>query len=114
MSLPIGFASETWHVVRPILAVDHGTEVAVWTSAPETPVAGCVSWPGPSSDTTDRRDGAQIAHTVVLPPGTDIRRTDGVRDPDGELWSIEGRPQRWRSPTGHLDCTAVELIQWEG
>lgn len=111
----VSFAIETVHIVRPPWITERGRQVQDWRNAPDPgrPVPGCTGWPGPSSEHSDRRDGVVIARTELLPAGTDVLATDGVRIAD-ELFKVEGRPQVWRSPTGALDSVVVELIRWEG
>lgn len=114
MSLPISFATVTVTRVRPAVIDDHGTGAKDWAHPEsEIPVDGCVTWPGPSTEATDRREADLVDRTVLMPAGTDIRSTDGVRH-DGDLYEVVGRPVHWVSPTGEMDYLAVELQATEG
>lgn len=111
----VSFATETWRVVTAAVVVDNGNEIPDWTRPVDGPeIQGCVSWPGPTADTTERRDGDRIERTALLPAGTVVPDAARLRDPHGVLWRVVGEPQRWRSPTGALDSVAAELIRWKG
>ena len=92
----------------------HGNSFPDWGGAvEELTITGCSVQPGATVEMLENREGTRIDLTVYAPANADVRSSDRVRY-DGEVFEVDGRPQRWKSPTGTLSHTVILLTLWEG
>lgn len=114
MVLP-SFANQSWTRERyPTLDDGHGNDVPDLDETPETlTISRCSIQPGPPSNVLGDREAALIAWTIYQSPGEDVQHTDFGRI-DGELYRVQGNPQRWTSPSGSVSHDVVLLERWEG
>lgn len=76
-------------------------------------VPGCSVQPGSSTEQTGQGDLAVTNLTVFLPPGTGVLVTDRVQW-DGQVYEVDGTPQRWRDPSGAESHVQVQLKLVQG
>lgn len=108
------WATQTITVVEPTLIDDRGTQVADYDDpASETDITGCSVQPGASAEVLAARQGVSIRWTVYAPPSVAVTAHSAVRY-EGNLYDVDGEPQRWSSPTGGLDHSVLLLVDHEG
>lgn len=108
------WATDTVTILRPATTTSRGTTIPDWTHATETSVSGCSVQPAATSLSQDGRVlGIEDGWTAYVPPGTDVREGDRVRW-NGELYTINGAPRAWASPTGRVAHLALNLRRWSG
>jgi hypothetical protein len=78
-----------------------------------TDVTGCSVQPASSSELTDRGELTVANLTLYLPAGTDILATDRVRW-NGQVYAVNGPPNRWNDETGTEDHVQAQLLLREG
>ncbi|MEV2277868.1 hypothetical protein AB0I72_20010 [Nocardiopsis sp. NPDC049922] len=66
-----------------------------------------------SEDVDDGGDTVQEEWTAIGPPGADITATDRVRW-RGDLYQVQGQPQRWPDHRGRAHHTEVTLRRVRG
>lgn len=102
---------ETWTVLR---ATDGGLD-RNGNPLPgvdaEIPVEGCAFIPGNSLELTEPgRTTVTTNPRLLMPTGSDVRASDRLRSPAGEVFEVEGAPSNWRSPfSGWAPGAEVEL-----
>jgi len=108
------FAKATLTRVRPQVVEDHGTQVPDWSlPADETDMPGWSVQPGASPEVLQNRQNVTVRWTAYGPADADVRATDGIRY-QGRLYSVDGEPADWPSPTGALAHTVLLLVDHEG
>ncbi len=113
MAIP-SWASQSIIVIRPGVKEQRGSEVPDWENATRFTVGGCSVQPASTGLSQDGRVlGVFDGMTAYLPPGTDIREGDRVEF-DGNVYTINGTPRLWQSPTGRASHVQVNLRRWEG
>lgn len=108
------FANDTITVIRPSEREVRGTILPDWEHATEHSVEKCSFQPAGSSLSLDGRvlgltDGA----TCYCPYDADIEAGDRIRF-EGKVYTINGVPRRWRSPTGLRNHVMLSLEEWSG
>jgi hypothetical protein len=104
-------------IVRPPALDPYGDPLP--GAAVETTVSGCfvqsrgAGQPGASSELTDQRDTVITGMLVFMPSGTDVEPTDRVRW-NGDLYAVEGEPDRWDDIRGNAHHIEVQLRRVEG
>ena len=48
-----------------------------------------------------------------MPPGSDVRAGDRIGY-NGNVYTINGEPRIWKSPTGRVSNIVLNLERWEG
>lgn len=108
------FATDTITVIHPSLVDDRGTPSADYDNpVSRVEILGCSVQPGASDEDLLGRTQETIRYTVYAPPGSDITAQSAVEF-DGERFAVDGRPDKWRSPTGAVSHMVVLLIDWRG
>lgn len=51
-----------------------------------------------SEDLADQRVGSVTSVRLSCPSGADVLATDQIRLPDGDMYAVDGKPKRPRSP----------------
>ena len=107
-------AYDTITRIRPGSKTIRGSEVPDWDHANSLVIPGCSFQP---ANTTLSQDGRVlgITETTVcyMPYGADIKEGDRLLF-EGETYTVIGVPMRWRSPTGAVSHTRVNLERWQG
>ena len=107
----VSFATETLVRLRAPLVLDHGSMVPDWDNAPEVELPGWSLQPGASAEDLQNRQAERVDWTAIGPYDADVTGTDKIRLPDGD-YSVIGRPERWKSPTGRVSSTKLFLSVW--
>lgn len=107
------FARQTLTRVRPGVIVVNGTKVPDWDNTEEIDIPGWTVQPGEMDEDLANRSNETARYSALGPAGADVQADDAVRF-EGELYQVDGRPQRWPSPTGGLDHTFLRLIDHKG
>lgn len=112
----LGLMYQSITIVRPTIIDDRGTPVPDYDNPASTQVVNeCSVQPGSpaSAEVLAARQGVSVKFTVYAPPGLQVDAHDAVLF-EGVLYSIDGDPARWPSPTGGLDNTVLSLISFRG
>lgn len=107
----VSFATETLVRLRAPLVKDHGSWVPDWGNASEADLPGWSLQPGASVEDLQNRQAERADWTAIGPYEADVTATDKIRLPDGD-YSVVGRPERWKSPTGRVSSTKLLLSAW--
>jgi hypothetical protein len=109
----LSFMTQTITRVRPEFITVNGRQVPDWENAAELAIPGWTVQPGEMDEELANRSNETARYSALGPAGADIRANDGVMF-EGELYQVDGRPQRWPSPTGGLDHTFIRLVDHKG
>ena len=113
MALP-SWASQTITILRPGVKIERGSEIRDWDKALEFDVSGCSIQPAATGLSQDGRVlGVFDGMTGYLPLNTDIREGDRVVF-EGNTYEVNGSPRVWKSATGLVSYTQVNLRRWDG
>lgn len=107
------FANDTLTVEEPVWVEERGKRTRTYPGTNVVTVEGCSVQPGAVSTELSLRDNTQILVTAFLPAGTVVSRFAKIVYETDE-YSIDGIPQRWKSPLGTVDHIVLPLIAWEG
>lgn len=87
-------------------ALDGGTEGYVFHHEIENVAIDELS----SEDLQDQRVGSETFVHLSCPSGADVLATDQIRLPDGDMYAVDGKPKRPRSPfSGRQPYVSVKL-----
>lgn len=112
--MTISYHRDTVTVLRASLVDDgYGNDVPDWSAATRTDVTGCRLQPEQAGEYTLDREAVTTRWRLFAPAGTDLRATDRVEHA-GEVYEVEGDPERWPSPTGRLAHVEARLRRTEG
>lgn len=107
----VSFANDTITRLRAPMVSDHGSMVSDWDNAAEATLTGWSLQPGASAEDLQNRDAVRVDWTAYGPYDADVTATDKIRLADGD-YSVIGRPERWKSPTGRVSHTKLLLSVW--
>jgi len=100
--------------IRPGVKRQRGSDVPDWNNTEQLVVAGCSVQPAGTSLSQDGRVlGVSDGYTVYMPPDTDVQAGDRIVY-DGDTYTINGRPRKWKSATGRLDHIMISIERWTG
>jgi hypothetical protein len=68
---------------------------------------------GTSLTQDGRVQGTTDGYTCYLPPGADVIAGDRI-EYGGNVYTINGEPRVWQSPTGMVSNTQLQLERWYG
>lgn len=110
----ISFHRDTITILRASLVDDaYGNQVPDWSTPVSTAVTGCRLQPERAGEYVLDREAVTTRWRLFAPAGTDLRATDRVEHA-GEVYEVDGDPQRWPSPTGRLAHVEALLRRTEG
>lgn len=113
MALP-SWANETIYIIRPGTKTSRGSSIPDWDNAARHEQKGCSVQPAATGLSQDGRVlGLSDACTVYCPPDTDVQEGDRI-EYDGDVYSINGKPRRWRSATGRVSNVMLNIERWKG
>lgn len=113
MALP-SWAGDKVIRIRPGTVTRRGSEEPDWESAEEDEISGCSVQPASTSLSQDGRVlGTSEGLTCFLPAGADVKAGDKIRW-NGEDYQIIGQPKIWKSPSGRVSNTQLQLERWDG
>lgn len=108
------WANDTITVIRPGITQSRGSNIPDWTKATETQVTGCSVQPAGTSLSQDGRVlGVTDGLTAYLPPSADVQQGDRIRF-DGQVYTIDGDPRKWKSATEKVSNILLNLKRWTG
>ena len=108
------WASDTVTRLRASIITQRGSQIPDWTNPDTLQITGCSIQPAGTSLTQDGRvQGTSEGFTCFLPPGSDVLAGDRIRY-NGQTYTIMGEPKVWRSPTGQVSNTQLQLERWYG
>lgn len=100
--------------IRPGEKTLRGSKVPDWSNTEQLVIAGCSVQPAGTSLSQDGRVlGVSDGYTVYMPPDTDVQAGDRIVY-DGDTYTINGRPRKWKSATGRLDHIMISIERWAG
>ena len=108
------WASETVIRLRPSTRVVRGSPILDWNNPEQMEISGCSIQPASTALTQDGRiQGISEGYTCYLPPGSDVRAGDRIRFDEND-YTINGKPENWRSPTGRVSSLPLQVERWRG
>ena len=100
--------------LRPGVKTQRGSQVPDWSNVERLEISGCSVQPAGTALSQDGRVlGVSDGYTVYMPPNTDVQAGDRIVY-DGDTYTIDGRPRRWKSATGRLDHIMISIERWTG
>lgn len=112
--MSISYHQDTIAILRAGLVDDgYGNQVPDWSTPTSTSVPGCRLQPEQAGEYVLDREAVVTRWRLFAPDGTDLRATDRVEHA-GEVYEVEGEPERWPSPTGRLAHVEALLRRTEG
>ena len=113
MALP-SWADEKIIIIRPGTKTSRGSAVPDWENVVTNEQDGCSVQPASTGLSKDGRVlGLSDAYTVYCPYETDVQAGDHI-EYDGDVYEIKGKPRRWKSPTGRVSNTILNIERWKG
>lgn len=108
------WANDTVIRLRAAIITQRGSEIPDWTNPDRLEIPGCSMQPAGTSLTQDGRvQGTTDGYTCYLPPGADVIAGDRI-EYGGNVYTINGEPMVWASPTGLVSNTQLQLERWYG
>lgn len=114
MAWPYSWANQTITRIRPGVKTVRGSDIRDWENAEEKDITGCSMQPaGNTLSQNNHEVGIFDGYTCYAPANADIQVGDRIRF-DGQIFEINGEPNRWTSATGNLDNMLLNLVRWSG
>ena len=108
------WANDTVTRLRATIITQRGSEIPDWSNPDRLTITGCSMQPAGTSLTQDGRvQGTTDGYTCYLPPGADVLAGDRI-EYGGNVYTINGEPRAWQSPTGRVINTQLQLERWYG
>ena len=108
------FANDTITVLRPEYKSVRGSDIPDWDRVSSFEIAGCSVQPAGTSLSQDGRVlGLMDGMTCYCPYDADIKDGDRIQV-EGLIYTINGVPRKWKSPTGNRSSTQLNLERWKG
>lgn len=108
------WANDTVKVIRPAIIESRGSPIPDWENVAETTITGCSVQPAGTSLSQDGRVlGVMDGLTAYLPPDADVQPGDRIEF-NGQTYTIDGDPRRWKSATGRVSHILLNLKRWSG
>ena len=100
--------------LRPTMRQSRGSSIPDWTDPDRLEIKNCSVQPAATGLSLDGRVlGLFEGYTVYMPPGTDVRAGDRI-EYDGNVYTINGEPKAWTSPTGRVSHIQLNIERWAG
>lgn len=100
--------------LRPGVTTSRGSEVFDWSDPDALEIPGCSVQPASTGLSQDGRVlGISEGLTIYLPPGSDVQAGDRIVY-EGKLYTINGEPKVWQSPTGLVSNMQINVERWAG
>ena len=110
----VSWASQTIKRIRPGVKTERGSEIPDWSNASALVINGCSVQPASTELSQDGRVlGISDGLTAYIPPTADVAAGDRI-EYEGEVYTIDGEPRRWKSVTGNLNHIRLDLRRWKG
>ena len=113
MALP-SWANDTVTRLRAGEIEERGTLYPDWTNPNVLDIDGCSMQPAGTMLSQDGRvQGLTDGYICYMPPGSDVQTGDRIRYL-GNVYTINGAPREWHSPTGAVSSIILNLERWDG
>ena len=100
--------------LRPQTKQSRGSAIPDWSNPDRLEIKGCSVQPVSTGLSQDGRVlGLFEGYTVYMPPGADIKAGDRI-EYDGNVYTINGEPKVWTSPTGRVSHIQLNIERWTG
>lgn len=100
--------------LRPTTKVIRGSKIPDWENPNILEIGGCSVQPSSTMLSQDGRiQGITEGYTCYLPPCADVKAGDRIKYRD-EIYTINGQPQIWNSPSGKVSSMQLNLERWSG
>ena len=114
MAWPFSWATQTITRIRPATKTVRGSDIRDWENADELEISNCSMQPAGNSLSQNGHElGISDGYTCYAPITADIQAGDRIRF-GGQVFEINGEPNRWTSATGNLDNMLLNLVRWSG
>lgn len=108
------WANDTVTRLRPTVRTVRGSEIPDWTNPDVVSIGGCSIQPASTALSQDGRiQGITEGYTCFLPPCADVKAGDRIQY-QGKVYTINGEPQIWHSPSGRVNSMQLRLERWSG
>lgn len=108
------FADDTITRIRPATKTVRGSVIPDWDNATRLNISECSFQPAATSLSQDGRVlGVTDGVTCYAPYDADVQEGDRIEH-DGKVYTINGAPRRWKSPSGARSNTMLNLERWSG
>lgn len=112
--MPLSFFTDSIVRLRPGTRESRGSTIFDWSDPNELTIDGCNVQPAATGLSQDGRVlGINEGLTAFVPLGADIQASDRILY-DGNIYTINGEPANWRSPSGRLNNMQLNLERWSG
>ena len=113
MAIP-SWASQTITRIRPGTKESRGSVIPDWNNTDRLDIGGCSVQPASTGVVLEGRVlGIEEGLSVLMPEGSDVIAGDRI-EYDGNIYTINGEPKKWTSPTGRVSHIALSLERWYG
>ena len=114
MAWPFSWATQTIKRIRPGIKTVRGSDIRDWDNTDELEISGCSVQPaGNSLSQNGHETGIFDGYTCYAPCNADIQVGDRIEF-EGQVFEINGEPNRWASATGNLNNMLLNLVRWSG
>lgn len=109
-------------IIQPGTKTVRAATVPDWDNVTETAVSGCSLQPGASGFemSQERVSAVQADLTAYIPAGVPVNAGDRVRVDasatvaQGDVYTVDGEPERFPSPFGTVAHIRLSLRKWSG
>ena len=108
------WANDTIIRLRPGVKTVRGSDIPDWDNPSVLEISGFSMQPSGTMLSQDGRiQGISDGYTCYLQPGSDVKAGDRIQY-NGNVYTITGEPQPWKSPTGRVSNIQLSLERWCG
>ena len=108
------WCTDTITRIRPGTKDSRGSTIPDWENADRLEIEGCTVQPASTGLSQDGRVlGISEGFTVYMPPGSDVQAGDRI-EYEGNVYTTNGMPKTWKSPTGRVSHTQLNIERWKG
>lgn len=110
----LSFWNDTVTRLRPGTTTERGSTIQDWSEPSQLIIQHCSVQPASTGLSQDGRVlGISEGLTAYLPSGSDVKAGDRIQF-NGDVYTINGEPKEWRSPTGAVSNIQLNLMRWSG
>ena len=107
------WANDEITIITPSWVEERGKQIPDYRNGVRTVVKGCSVQPGGQTENLAGRQAVEVRFTVYAPPGVRVDAHDAV-EYEGTLFQVDGGALLWKSPTGSVSHSVMNLVDWEG
>ena len=113
MALP-RWCTDTVIRIRPGTKMSRGSTIPDWENTDLLEIGGCSVQPASTGLSQDGRVlGISEGLTVYLPYDSDVLEGDRI-EYDGIVYTINGKPKKWKGATGRVSHVQLNVERWQG